>query len=80
LNSKQAKIDHALLAYVEKQKLKALRRQHERKSRRQSPDAKKLTELAKLNMLRSSLGLISRQEILVEEEARANRERGHGSI
>jgi hypothetical protein len=48
--------------------------QHERKSRRQSPDAKKLTELAKLNMLRSSLGLISRQEILVEEEARANRE------
>jgi len=74
LNSKQAKIDHALLAYVEKQKLKALRRQHERKSRRQSPDAKKLTELAKLTTLRSSLGLISRQETLVEEEARANRE------
>jgi hypothetical protein len=62
LISRQAEIDQALLAYVEKGKSQALRRMHERKNHRQMTDSKKLAEIAKLSTVRSSLGLVSSQE------------------
>ena len=73
LISRQAEVDQALLAHVEKEKSQALRKMHERNQRSRMMDGKKLGELAKLSTLRLSLGLVSSQENPEEQSAGVDR-------
>ncbi|MGH7926960.1 MAG: hypothetical protein ACREQV_04115 [Candidatus Binatia bacterium] len=63
----QAEIDKALLAYVEKEKLKALRRAEERKNQSAIILLKSLLDFAKLRTLRARLRLVSGQKKREEE-------------
>ena len=74
LIAKQAQIDNALLAHVEKEERQALGRIKERKTSGQVRAAKKLAQFAKLSILRTRLGVVSSQDIRVEEVSRASQE------
>jgi hypothetical protein len=76
LISRQGEIDQALLAYVEKEKSRAVRRMHETNNRRQMTDYKKFAETAKLSAVRSTLGLVSIQETQQKQGAGADQAAG----
>jgi hypothetical protein len=68
----QGEIDAALVAYVEREKAKAARRNNERKKPAGAAYSPRVLEFAKLGTLRSRLGLVSDAEDAAETSSPAN--------